>query len=446
MNERNTFFQTQPVRTPKIASPNSSDFLKKTSCSFEQSNFRNFSNGSSNIEEKSEENEKIMEEEYFSLKKEVSRLKELIQKDREKIDELQLEIDSIPAKKEFREKFISTFEKDEYFNEKQNRKLKKIVHKERLYDDLTNELDELSYITSASSLFQLSEDLKKERKLLQVAKKIVINNNKKIIKTEEKLAKEKMNPVYKAIEEQNLQIEDIENEINNQINKGNDLKREIEQTNILQNIAENEIQDLLVILEKAEYKREKRQRQFFHLVKKQKQELEDFKSLQTRTVIQETNHDSSRRLFAGIFPQKCMSRNVEKAFLKYGEIEFIRLLANNAKPPQYFAQIQYYEHDAAQSALSNLNHHKIGEQYLNIQWASEQPQTPARIPQKKKQQSASIATLNLRPITNRQLHPPQSRLRTINSTKAPKTIKREKNDEMIYGENFFNSLSSSSSK
>ncbi|OHT14748.1 hypothetical protein TRFO_03020 [Tritrichomonas foetus] len=382
-----------------------------------------------------------IENEYKELKQEISKIREKIKNDQKKIEILTTQINANKAARDFYEKHQTTLSKDEDFIERQNKRTKKIVHKQKLLVDLTDELEEIKFSISPLALFQLTEDFKTEAKLLIETKEKVRKNFEKINKAQKKLREEKKNPVYQAIKEQNIQIEELENSISYQIKKENKLNREIEHIKIFEQDAENEIQDLQVKLHSIEYKREKRQRQYFHLIKKHQQELEDFKCKPTRSVSREDDK-YARRLFVGIFPQKSMSSQIQTAFEKFGAIEYIRLLTTNSKPPKYFAQIQYFHHEAAQNALTNLNHQVIQGQNLNVQWASEQPKTLASTSNRKsKQRLTPRSSLNLRPITNRQIHPPQSRLKVARLTESAR-VKNEK----VFGKNLFESSSSSPPK
>lgn len=364
--------------------------------------------------------------EYKTIKKEIKQIKEEIINYNEQIELLNDQISSVEAEKEFLERHAATI----YFNDKdhvnrQTRRSKKIVHKQKLLQDLTNELNELMESISPNALFFLKEDVKKEKNELNKVKEKVYKNFEKIKKVEEQLSEERKNPIHGGIKEQESQINDLELSISAQIKEGNRLKRELCRLEILDRENENEIQDLEVQYTQAKYKQEKLQRQYLHILKKQEQQKEEFKCEPTRYVSMQED-DKSRRLFVGIFPQKEMSQQIQSAFSNYGEIEFTKLISLNSKPPKYFSQIQYYDHEAALNAITNLNHTTINGITLNIQWASEQPKTQSeKIKTRKinkdinsKKTLPTISSMNLRPITSRLIHPHQATMNTTNTNKS----------------------------
>lgn len=366
--------------------------------------------------------------EYTSIKKEIKQIKEEIKNFNEQIDNLNDQISSLEAANEFFEKHTATFyaNDSDYIN-RQNRRSKKIVHKQKQLQDLTDELKNLEECYSPNAIFFLKEAVKKEKNECNKVKEKISKNFEKIKKAEKKLQDEKRNPVYEAIKEQMSTINDLEESISSQIKEGNRLKREFCQLEILDREDENEIQDLLVKLTEAQYKQEKRQRQYLHLLRKQDQEKEDFKCEPTRYVSLQDD-DTARRLFVGIFPQRDLGTQIENAFSSFGEIEFTRVISLNSRPQKYFSQIQYYNHEDALKAITKLNHTVINGITLNIQWASDQPKTQSEKRKTKKSSNGNSnkrslppkSSMNLRPITSRLIHPRQSKMTAEQTNESSK--------------------------
>lgn len=108
--------------------------------------------------------------------------------------------------------------------------------------------------------------------------------------------------------------------------------------------------------------------EYVRIVTMQRKEREETESLIKR--LNQSQSGRKRRIFVGVFKEKVREAKVESKFAKFGKIEFVKVMASDQRPPQYFALVQFVESASAEAALKKF----AGNKELTVQWASEQPE------------------------------------------------------------------------